>query len=117
MKKVLVVDDSSFMRLSIKMSLEKNEFEVVGEAVNGLEAVNKYKELHPDIVTMDITMPEMEGLDALALILQFDPNAKVVMLSALGQESKVKTAILNGAKSFVVKPYKEEHLVKVLSQV
>jgi two-component system, chemotaxis family, chemotaxis protein CheY len=117
MKKVLVVDDSSFMRLSIKTALEKNGFDVVGQAVNGIEAIKRYKELHPDLVTMDITMPEMEGLDALKEIIKYDPNAKVVMLSALGQETKVKMAIINGAKSFVVKPFKEDHLIRVLNQI
>lgn len=114
MTSVLVVDDAAFMRLSVKTMLQKNGFEIVGEAENGLEAVQKYKELNPDIVTMDITMPKVTGVDALKVIMGFDPNAKVVMLSAMGQESMVKEAVLNGAKSFIVKPFKEEHLVKTL---
>ena len=100
MKKVLIVDDAAFMRQSIRLILERNGYEVVGEAANGIEGVRKYKELMPDIVTLDITMPEMSGIDALKVICEFDPNAKVVMVSAMGQEILVKEAILNGAKSF-----------------
>lgn len=114
MAKVLIVDDAAFMRLSIRTMLEKNGFEIIGEAENGLEGVQKYKELNPDIVTMDITMPEMTGVDALKVIRAYDPNAKVVMLSAMGQECMIKEAVINGAKSFIVKPFKEEHIVKVL---
>lgn len=114
MARVLIVDDAAFMRLSVKTMLEKNGFEVVGEAENGMEAIQKYKELNPDIVTMDITMPKVTGVDALKVIIGFDPDAKVVMLSAMGQESMVKEAVINGAKSFIVKPFKEEHLVKTL---
>lgn len=117
MTKVLIVDDAAFMRLSIKTMLEKNGFEVVGEAKDGLEAVQKYKELNPDIVTMDITMPKVTGVDALKVIRNYDPDAKVIMLSAMGQESIVKEAVLNGAKSFIVKPFKEEHIVKTLRSV
>lgn len=116
MKKVLVVDDAAFMRLSLKNMLVKNEFEVVGDAENGAIAVDMYKKLKPDIVTMDITMPEMEGIEALKKILEFDPNANVIMISALGQEAKVKQAIILGAKGFIVKPFKEDYLVKTLSK-
>ncbi|MFW5648601.1 MAG: response regulator [Candidatus Alkaliphilus sp. MAG34] len=114
MARVLIVDDAAFMRLSIRTMLEKNGFEVIGEARNGLEAVQKYRDLNPDIVTMDITMPKVTGVDALKIIMGYDPDAKVIMLSAMGQESMVKEAVLNGAKSFIVKPFKEEHLVKTL---
>ena len=117
MKKVLVVDDAMFMRASLKMMLEKNGFEVVGEAENGAIAVQKYKELKPDVVTMDITMPEMDGLQALKLIKQGDPNAKVVVVSAMGQEPVVKEAILSGAKSFIVKPFKEDFVLKTLNSI
>ncbi|NMA64849.1 MAG: response regulator [Clostridiaceae bacterium] len=117
MKKVLIVDDAAFMRQSIRLILERNGYEVVGEAANGIEGVRKYKELMPDIVTLDITMPEMSGIDALKVICEFDPNAKVVMVSAMGQEILVKEAILNGAKSFIVKPFKEEHIIKVLAGI
>lgn len=117
MIKVLVVDDAAFMRLAIKKVLEKNGFEVVGEAENGQAGVLKYNECKPDIVTMDITMPDMTGIDALKMIMEIDPKAKVVMVSAMGQESMVKEAIINGAKSFIVKPYKEDHIVQTLTKI
>jgi len=117
MKRVMVVDDAMFMRASLKMMLEKNGFEVAAEAENGLIAVQKYKEVKPDIVTMDITMPEMDGLQALKLIKQFDPDAKVVVVSAMGQEPVVKDAILSGAKSFIVKPFKEDFVLKTLNSL
>ena len=116
MKRVLIVDDASFMRISLRKILESNGFEVVGEAVNGLEAVNKYMILKPDIVTMDITMPEMNGVEALTQIKKQDPSAKVIMISALGQQSWVKKAIMLGAKGFVVKPFKEEIIMAALSK-
>lgn len=117
MKKVLIVDDAAFMRLAIKTILEKNGFQVVGEAANGIEAVQKYKEVKPDIVTMDITMPEMTGIEALKSILAFDSDANVVMISAMGQEALVREAVLNGAKSFIVKPFKEDQIAKTLTGV
>ena len=117
MKKVLVVDDMLFMRVTLKSILEKNGFAVVGEAVNGVEAVKKYKEFGPDIVTMDITMPEMSGLEALKEIKQYDPDAKVVMVSAMGQERYVKEAIMAGAKYFIVKPYQAEQVLETLTKV
>lgn len=117
MKRVLIVDDAEFMRMAIRMSLEKGGFEIVGEASDGMQAIQKYKECKPDIVTMDITMPEMGGIDSLKIIMQLDPKAKIVMLSAMGQESMVKEAILAGAKSFVIKPFKEEHILNTLNKV
>ena len=117
MKKVLIVDDAAFIRLSIKTMLEKSGFEVVGEAENGLAGVKKYQELRPDLVTMDITMPDMTGIEALKEIIKFDPNAKIIMLSAMGQESMVKEAIMSGAISFIVKPFKEEQLISTLNKV
>jgi two-component system, chemotaxis family, chemotaxis protein CheY len=117
LKNILIVDDSMFMRLSLKNMLESNGYKVVGEAENGKIAIEKYKTLHPDIVTMDITMPEMEGLEALKHIKAYDENCKVVMVSAVGQESNVRNAILYGAKSFIVKPYKEDHILKVLEKL
>ena len=115
MKKILVVDDAAFMRLSLKTMLEKNGFEVVGEAENGRKAIEMYKMLNPEIVTMDITMPEMDGVEALAEIIKFDSKANVIMLSAMGQEGKIREAVLNGAKGFIVKPFKEDYLLKALS--
>lgn len=116
MKRVLVVDDAAFLRISLRGILERNGFEVVGEAENGEVAVRKYIQLKPDIVTLDITMPKMNGIEALKEIIKIDPSAKVVMISALGQEAFVKEAVLNGAKGFLVKPYKEDYLVKTLSK-
>lgn len=117
MIKVLIVDDAAFMRMAIRKVLEKNGFEVVGEAENGEVGIEKYKQCNPDVVTMDITMPEMTGIEALKEIRKFDSNAKVVMVSAMGQEALVREAILSGAKSFIVKPYKEEHIVQTLNNV
>jgi two-component system, chemotaxis family, chemotaxis protein CheY len=115
MKRVLVVDDAAFMRLSLKTILEKNGYEIIGEAVNGRDAIEKFKILKPDIVTMDITMPELDGIQALSEIIKFDPKANVVILSAMGQEPRIREAITLGAKGFIVKPFKEENLVKALS--
>lgn len=117
MAKVLIVDDAAFMRISIKNMLTKNGFEIVGEAENGAIAVEKYKELNPDVVTMDITMPEMSGLDALKAIVAHDANAKIIMVSAMGQEAMVRDSVLSGAKGFIVKPFKEEGLLSALSKV
>lgn len=117
MIKVLVVDDAAFMRMAIKKVLEKNGFEIAGEAENGRIGVEKYIECKPDIVTMDITMPDMSGVDALKKIKELDKDAKVIMISAMGQESMVKEAILSGAKSFIVKPFKEDHIVSTLTKI
>lgn len=117
MKKVLIVDDAAFMRMAIRNIIEKNGFTVVGEAENGAAAVTKYKELKPDLVTMDITMPEMTGIEALKAIMAFDPEARIVMVSAMGQQSLVMEAIMSGAKSFIVKPFKEDHVILTLNKV
>jgi two-component system chemotaxis response regulator CheY len=117
LKRVMIVDDAAFMRISLKTVLEKRGFDVVGEAENGAIAVKKYNELKPDIVTMDITMPEMDGIEALKTIRSMDCNAKIVMISALGQEPHVREAVMFGAKGFIVKPWKEEHIVKTLSML
>lgn len=117
MKRVLIVDDAAFMRLAIKTMLENNGFDVVGEAEDGHSAVRKYKELTPDIVTMDITMPEMSGIEALKKIREYDSKAKVIMVSAMGQEGMVRESIISGAKSFIVKPFLEEQVVKTLNKI
>ncbi len=117
MKKVLIVDDAAFMRVSIKNMLTKNGYEVIGEAENGKVALQKYQELGPDIVTMDITMPEMDGLTSLKKILEMDPGARIVMISAMGQESMVREAVLSGAKGFIVKPFKEDVIVAALNNL
>lgn len=117
MKKVLIVDDAAFMRAAIRKILERNGYEVAGEAEDGEAGVRRYKELRPDIVTMDITMPTMTGLEALKKIREFDPDAKVIMITAMGQEHLVREAIVSGAKSFIVKPFTEEHMVMTLKKI
>ena len=117
MARVLIVDDAAFMRMAIKTMLEKNGYEIIAEAENGAIGVEKYKELKPDIVTMDITMPEMGGIEALKVIREYDPKAKVVMLSAMGQESMVKEAVMSGAKSFIVKPFKEDQVLLTIQKI
>ena len=117
MPRVLIVDDAAFMRASLKMMLERNSFEVVGEAENGAIGIRKYEELRPDIVTMDITMPEVDGIQAIKAIMKFDKEAKIVVVSAMGQEPYVREAVVSGAKGFIVKPFKEEHVVKTLSKL
>lgn len=117
MAKVLIIDDAAFMRMTLKMMLEKNGFEIIGEAENGNVGVRKYKECNPDIVTMDITMPDMGGIEALKAIREFDPNARIVMISAMGQERMVMESILSGAKSFIVKPFKEENVIETLTKI
>ena len=114
MAKILITDDAAFMRMMVKDILTKGGHEVVGEAENGKIAVEKYKELRPELVTMDITMPEMDGIEALKTIKQEDPNAKVIMCSAMGQQAMVIEAIQNGAKDFIVKPFQAD---KVLASV
>ncbi len=117
MKRVLIVDDAAFMRAALRKILEKNDYEVVGEGVNGRSAISLYKELNPDVVTMDITMPEMDGLTALKHIREFDSKAKVIMISAMGQEAMVREAILYGAQTFIVKPFKEDFIIETLSRI
>lgn len=117
MAKIMIVDDAAFMRITIKNMLQKSEHEVVGEAENGRIAVEKYRELKPDIVTMDITMPEMDGLAALKAIRAEDPNAKVIMVSAMGQEAMVRDAVLNGARGFIVKPFKEDGILAAINKL
>lgn len=111
---VLVVDDAGFMRLVMKDILEKNGYEVVGEAENGAEAVEQYTRLKPDIVTMDITMPVMDGIEAVQHIRESDPDARIIMCSAMGQQQMVVKAIRAGAKDFVVKPFHRERVLKAL---
>ncbi len=117
MKRVMIVDDAAFMRLSLKSILENHGFEVVGEAEDGAVAIKKYNELKPDIVTMDITMPEMDGVRALKEIRSLDSKAKIVMITAMGQESYVREAVMHGAKGFIVKPWKEENVIQTLNRL
>ncbi|HOJ64198.1 MAG TPA: response regulator [Spirochaetota bacterium] len=114
--RVLIVDDLAFIKLIIRDTLEKTGFEVVGEASNGIEAVEMYKRLKPDIVLMDITMPRMDGIQALQEIMKFDPNAKVIMCSALGQQKLIIQSIQLGAKDFIVKPFKPERIVGAIKK-
>lgn len=117
MNRVLVVDDAVFMRQSLKLMLEKNGYQVVGEAENGKVAIRKYRELHPDLVTMDITMPEMNGIQAVKQIKDIDRNSKVIMITAIGQESFVKEAVVSGASGFIVKPFKEDQVIKAIKTI
>ena len=116
MARILVADDAAFMRMMIKNILTQNGHEVVGEAENGAEAVARYAELKPDVTTMDITMPEKDGIAALKEILAADPSAKVVMCSALGQEAKVIASIRSGAKDFVVKPFQQDRVLSAATK-
>lgn len=115
-KLVLIVDDASFMRMMLKDILSKNGYQTV-EAENGKKAIEKYKESHPDIVTMDITMPEMDGIEALKEIKKVDAGAKIVMCSAMGQQAMVIEAIQNGAKDFIVKPFQADRVIEAVSKV
>ena len=116
MARVLVVDDAAFMRKMVTDALTKGGHEVVGEAGNGAEAVTQFQELRPDAMTLDITMPEKDGLAALKEIIALDPSAKVIMCSALGQESKVLESIKLGAKDFVVKPFQPARLLEAVGK-
>ena len=115
-KRVLIVDDAAFMRMLLKDIVTKAGFEVVGEASNGKEAVEKYKELKPDVVTMDITMPEMNGIEAVKEIKKIDPNANIIMVSAMGQQAMVIEAIQAGAKDFIVKPFQPARVIEALKK-
>lgn len=113
-QRILVVDDAAFMRMMIKEILTKNGFIVVGEASDGQQAVDKYKELHPDLVTMDITMPEMDGIQALKEIRAYDDSAKIIMCSAMGQQAMVIDAIQAGARDFIVKPFQADRVIEAI---
>lgn len=114
--KVLIADDAAFMRMMLKDILTKNGHEVVAEAGDGFEMLQKYDETMPDIVTLDITMPNMDGLVALKKLRKKHPNANVVMCSAMGQQSMVIDAIQSGAKDFIVKPFQAERVVECLAK-
>ncbi|MGM0437986.1 MAG: response regulator [Bacillota bacterium] len=116
METLLIVDDAAFMRLNLKNIL-KDKYEIVGEAENGIEAVEMYKEEKPDYVTMDITMPEMDGLEAIKAIMDIDPDAQIVVCSAMGQQKMVIQAIDAGAKDFIVKPFKDERVINALANL
>ena len=112
--RVLVVDDAAFMRMMVKDILSQNGYDVVGEAENGLKAIEKYQELTPDLTTMDITMPEMDGITAVKEIKKIDPNAKIIMCSAMGQQAMVIEAIQAGARDFIVKPFQPDRVLEAV---
>ena len=116
-KNILICDDAAFMRMMIKDILNKNGYTVVGEAENGAKAVEKYAELKPDLVLMDITMPEMDGIQALKKIKEADPSATVIMCSAMGQQAMVIESIQSGAKDFIVKPFQADRVLEAVRKV
>lgn len=113
----LIVDDAIFMRTVLKKMLTESDFKVVGEAGNGLQAIEMAQLLQPDIVTLDITMPEMDGIQAIEKILEVSPNSKIIMCSAMGQHSKVVEAIKKGAKDFIVKPFEKTRVLQAIYNV
>lgn len=116
-KRILIVDDAAFMRMMIKNILIKNGYEVVGEAENGAVALQMYKELKPDLVTMDITMPEMDGIQGVKSIRALDAAANIIMCSAMGQQAMVMEAIQAGAKDFIVKPFQQDRILQAIERV
>ncbi|MDR0963115.1 MAG: response regulator [Clostridium sp.] len=116
-KNILICDDAAFMRMMIKDILTKNGYNVIGEAENGVRAVEKYKELTPDLVLMDITMPEMSGIDALKRIKASNAGAQVIMCSAMGQQAMVIESIQSGAKDFIVKPFNADRVIEAVKKV
>ena len=117
MAKVLIVDDAAFMRMMIKDILEKNGYEICGEAANGVQAVELYNKEKPDVVTMDITMPDMDGIEAVKNIRAQYPDAKIIMCSAMGQQSMVMDAIKAGARDFIVKPFQADRVLEAVTKV
>ena len=117
MIKILVVDDAIFMRSMIRDIFARGPFVIAGEAENGVEAVRLYRQLRPDLTTMDIVMPQMDGITALREIIRFDPGAKVIMCSALGQETLIAESIEAGARDFIVKPFQPSRVLKVVQSV
>lgn len=116
-KTALIVDDTAFMRMTLRNVLEKNGYEVVGEAGDGKESLEKFQQLKPDLVTMDITMPNMDGITAIKQILLIDPVAKIIVVSAMGQKSLVIEALNAGAKDFVVKPFQPDRILEALQKL
>ena len=116
-KNILICDDAAFMRMMIKDILTKNGYNVIGEAENGAKGVEKYNELKPDLVLMDITMPEMDGIAALKAIKASDPGASVIMCSAMGQQAMVIESIQSGAKDFIVKPFQADRVIEAVKKV
>ncbi|NMB38525.1 MAG: response regulator [Firmicutes bacterium] len=115
-KTVLITDDTAFMRMTLRSVIQKNGFQVVGEAADGVEAVKKYVELKPDLVTMDITMPKMDGITAIREIMKIDSDAKIIVCSAMGQKPMVIDALNAGAKDFLVKPFDAQRVIEALNK-
>ena len=116
MANILVVDDAAFMRMMLKDILTKGGHQIIGEAADGVQAIDQYRKLMPDLVTMDITMPNMEGIEAVKHIKQANPNARIVMCSAMGQQYLVVQAIQAGAKDFIVKPFQAERVLDAVKK-
>lgn len=116
-KSILICDDAAFMRMMIKDILTKNGYNIAGEAENGIKAVEKYNELRPDLVMLDITMPEMDGIQALKKIKEMDAGANIIMCSAMGQQAMVIEAIQGGAKDFIVKPFQSDRVLEAVNKV
>lgn len=116
-KNILIVDDAAFMRMMIKDILSKNGYTVAGEAENGIKAIEKYNEVKPDLVLMDITMPEKDGIQALKDIKAMDPSAQIIMCSAMGQQAMVIESIQAGAKDFIVKPFQADRVLEAVRKV
>jgi len=116
-KRVLIVDDAVVMRMMIKGILSKNGYDVVGEAQNGLEAVDKYKALRPDLVTMDMVMPEMDGVTAVKHIVAVDPSAKIIMCTSMGQQALLDEALEAGATSYITKPFQPPKILEAIAKV
>ena len=117
MKKILVVDDAKVVRMVVSQILKRNGYQVIGEAANGREAFEKYKALKPDAVTMDITMPEVDGIQGLKDIIAYDNQAKVIMISALDQRDALAEAIRHGAADYVVKPFEDDRMISALHEI
>lgn len=116
MARIMIVDDAAFMRMMLRDILTKGGYEVVGEAENGLRAIEKYKEVSPDLVLMDITMPELDGIGAVKQIKAVDPNAKIIMCSAMGQQAMVLESIQAGARDFIVKPFQADRILEAIGK-
>jgi len=117
MAKILMVDDSKTSRKILRGILEENGHEIIGEAVNGEDGISKFKDLHPDITTMDITMPVMDGLEALRQIMDYDRNAKIVMVTAAGQKTKMIDAVKYGAIEFLAKPFEAAQIIEIINKL
>lgn len=116
-KRVLITDDALFMRVTLKNILEKNGYEIAGEAANGHESLEMYQKVKPDLVTMDITMPEMDGISAVKEIRKHDPAANIIMCTAMGQKQMVMEAVAAGAKDFIVKPFQPDKVIEAIQKI